>query len=82
MLVYPYLLDKPTPFDSAAGSPLVKRWLSVEELAIYLGIKPDTVCKWIVRQKMPAHEVGRLWKFRWEEIDHWVESGVTGDPGP
>jgi excisionase family DNA binding protein len=81
MLVYPYLLDKPTPFDSAT-SPLPERWLSVEELAIYLGIKRDTVYKWIVRRKMPAHKVGRLWKFRRGEIDHWVESGVAGDSAP
>jgi excisionase family DNA binding protein len=40
------------------------RWLSVEEIAEYLGINRDTVCKWIERKKMPAHKVGRLWKFR------------------
>ena len=24
---------------------------------------------------MPCHKVGRLWKFRKEEIDDWVRSG-------
>jgi excisionase family DNA binding protein len=80
VLVYPYLLDKLTPFDSAKPA-LVERWLSVAELAVYLGIKPDTVYKWIARRKMPAHKMGRLWKFRREEIDHWVQSGTAGDPG-
>ena len=40
------------------------RWLSVDEIAAYLGIKRDTVYKWIAEKKMPAHKVGRLWKFR------------------
>ena len=51
------------------------RWISVEETAAYLGVKKDTIYKWIDRRKMPAHKVGRLWKFRKEEIDHWIHSG-------
>jgi len=39
------------------------RWLSVDEIAAYLGVKRDTVYKWISRKQMPAHKVGRLWKF-------------------
>jgi len=51
------------------------RWLSVDESAAYLGIKRDTVYKWITDKQMPAHKVGRLWKFRKEEVDEWVKSG-------
>lgn len=40
------------------------RWLSVEEIGEYLGAKRDTIYKWITRNKMPAHKVGRLWKFK------------------
>lgn len=54
-------------------------WLSVEEIARYLGIKRDTVYKWIERKQMPAHKVGSLWKFRKEEIDAWVRSGRAAD---
>lgn len=58
---------------------LEDRWLSVEEIAAYLGIKRDTVYKWVERRNMPAHKVGRLWKFRREDIDHWVRSGGACD---
>ena len=60
------------------------RWLSVEEIAEYLGINRDTVYKWIERKKMPAHKVGRLWKFKKSQIDGWVEAGKAGpdaEPG-
>ena len=60
-------------------SPVHDRWLSVDELAAYLGIKRDTVYKWIIRRSMPAHKVGRLWKFRKEEIDAWVRSGAASE---
>jgi len=65
--------------DGVVSSSLGDRWLSVDELAAYLGIKRDTVYKWIIRRKMPAHKVGRLWKFRREEVDAWVKSGAGGN---
>ena len=52
-----------------------ERWLSVEEIAGYLGINRDTVYKWIIRKNMPAHKLGRLWKFRRDEVDNWVLTG-------
>ena len=58
------------------------RWLSVEEIAAYLGLKRDTVYKWIDRKAMPAHKVGRLWKFKVREIDAWVKrGGAAPKPG-
>lgn len=57
------------------------RWLSVDDVAAYLGIRRDTIYKWIDRRKMPAHKVGRLWKFRRVDIDQWVMSGMADDGG-
>ena len=54
---------------------LEDRWLSVEEICVYLGVSKDTVYKWIDKKGMPAHRVGRLWKFKKEEVDQWVRSG-------
>ena len=51
------------------------RWLSVEEIATYLGVSKDTVYNWINKKKMPAHKIGRLWKFKKEQVDAWVEAG-------
>ena len=53
--------------------------MSVQELSDYLGIKRDTVYKWILRRSMPAHKVGSLWKFKKEEIDVWVRSGTASE---
>lgn len=58
------------------------RWLSVNEIAAYLGITPDSVYRWIESKGMPAHRLGRLWKFRKEEIDEWVKSGGADEREP
>jgi excisionase family DNA binding protein len=51
------------------------RWLSVEEIAKYLGVSKDTIYNWINGKCMPAHKIGRLWKFKSDEVDKWVKSG-------
>jgi excisionase family DNA binding protein len=51
-----------------------ERWLSVEEIASYLGVKRDTIYKWINRKKLPCIKVGRLWKAKVTTIDKWVEN--------
>lgn len=52
-----------------------ERWLSVDEVADYLGVQPDTVYTWISKKGLPAHKVGRLWKMKTNEVDEWVRSG-------
>jgi excisionase family DNA binding protein len=54
---------------------MADRWLSVEEIAQHLGIKKDTVYKWVRNRNMPAHKVGRLLKFQVNEVDQWVREG-------
>ncbi len=54
------------------------RWLSIDEIAIHLGIKKDTAYKWVAKKLMPAHRIGRLLKFNKAEIDAWVKSGEAG----
>lgn len=45
------------------------RWISVKTNAEYLGVSQDTVYVWIRKRNMPAHRIGRLWKFKPEGID-------------
>jgi len=59
----------------AEGMGMEDRWLSVDEIATYLGVRRDTVYRWIDRHAMPAHKVGRLWKFKKDEVDEWVKRG-------
>ena len=51
------------------------RWLSVDEIADYLGVSKDTVYTWVSSKGMPGHRVGRFWKFKKAEIDDWVRAG-------
>ena len=54
-------------------------WLSVPEICVYLGIKRDTVYKWIDKKELPAHRAGKLWKFKISEVDKWVKSNSNNN---
>lgn len=53
-------------------------WVSVEDVASHLGVAKDSVYRWIEHKNLPAHRVGRLWKFRLSEVDKWIEAGGAG----
>ena len=55
------------------------RWLSVDEISIYLGVGKETVRRWIESRRLPAHRVGRFWKFKKDEVDQWVHDGKAAD---
>lgn len=48
--------------------------MSAEVIAEHLGVTKDTIYTWIAKKAMPAHRVGRLWKFQVTEVDDWVRS--------
>ncbi|HAR41272.1 MAG TPA: excisionase [Bdellovibrionales bacterium] len=56
-----------------------EKWLSVEQIAEHLGVAAVTVYRWLEREKIPAHRVGKLWKFKATEVDRWVQKGGAED---
>lgn len=53
-------------------------FISLDEAADYLGVKPVTLRKWIKKKEdLPAHQIGKLWKFKRSELDVWVNSGKS-----
>ena len=47
-------------------------WASVDEVAKHLGVAKDSIYRWIENRGLPAHKIGRLWKFKLSEVDDWV----------
>ena len=54
------------------------KWIGIDEAAEYLGIKPGTIRDGIRTGKnIPAHKIGKQWKFKRAELDDWVSSGES-----
>ncbi len=52
-------------------------WIGIEEASVYLGVTKDTIRNWIKKTDIPAHKIGKLWKFKRSELDDWVKSGKS-----
>jgi excisionase family DNA binding protein len=80
LIVFNNLISNPTKRRFELESS--ERWLSVEEIADHLGVSKESIYRWLERQKIPAHRVGKLWKFKASEVDDWVKNGGSVDePG-
>lgn len=54
---------------------MTEPWTSVDDVARHLGVAKDSIYRWIDRRGLPAHRIGRLWKFKISEVDDWVRAG-------
>ena len=55
-------------------------YISIDDAAAYLGIKTVTLRNWIKKKPdIPAHRVGKLWKFKLSEVDDWVRAGGASE---
>jgi len=61
---------------SPSGSTIVPKHttlLSVPELAVYLNIKPKTLYAKAEAGEIPHYRIGRIIRFRLDEINNWLE---------
>ena len=54
-----------------------ENYISIEDAALFLNIKPVTLRKWIKEKRVPAYKIGKQWKFKQTELENWVKSGKS-----
>ena len=66
--------------DRRQGSPyLDNEILTIEEVASYLRLKPQTIYKWAQEERIPAAKLGKEWRFRRSIIDRWLDDQMFED---
>jgi len=45
--------------------------MTLEEVATYLKLKPQTIYTWAQEKRIPAAKLGKEWRFRKSIIDEW-----------
>lgn len=51
--------------------------MTLEEVAKYLKLKPQTIYTWAQKNKIPAAKLGKEWRFRKTVIDKWFNQHVN-----
>jgi len=45
--------------------------MTLEEVAAYLRVKPQTIYTWAQEGKIPAAKLGKEWRFKKSMVDKW-----------
>ena len=62
--------------DRRRGASLDNEILTIEEVAAYLRLTPQTIYKWSQERRIPAVKLGKEWRFRKSIIDHWLDEQI------
>jgi excisionase family DNA binding protein len=50
--------------------------MTLEEVAKYLKLKPQTIYNWAQDGKIPAAKLGKEWRFKKSFIDKWFNNHI------
>jgi excisionase family DNA binding protein len=50
--------------------------MTLEEVARYLKVKPQTVYKWAQEGQIPGTKLGKEWRFRRSILDEWIDTSI------
>ena len=50
--------------------------MTLEEVADYLRVTPQTIYTWAQEKKMPAAKLGKEWRFKKSMIDKWFNEHI------
>jgi len=55
-------------------------WLTLEEAAKHLKMGKSTLYDLARKRSVPAHKMGREWRFDAAELDEWLKAGKLALP--
>jgi len=61
------------------GHSLDNEILTIEEVAAYLRLTPQTIYRWAQEKRIPAVKLGKEWRFRRSIIDQWLDAQILAD---
>ncbi|MEK7347422.1 MAG: helix-turn-helix domain-containing protein [Candidatus Eisenbacteria bacterium] len=53
--------------------------LTLEEVALYLRLKPQTIYRWAQERRIPAVKLGKEWRFRKSILDRWLDEQMLSE---
>lgn len=53
-------------------------FMTLEEVAAYLKVKPQTIYTWAQEKRIPGAKLGKEWRFKKSIIDEWFLQQLDG----
>jgi excisionase family DNA binding protein len=52
--------------------------MDIRQVAVYLQINEATAYSWAQKGRLPGIKMGRIWRFRPEDIEAWLGQNMRG----
>ena len=52
--------------------------MDIRQVAAYLQINEATAYSWAQKGNLPGIKIGRIWRFRREDIEAWLDQNMRG----
>lgn len=52
--------------------------MDIKQVALYLQINEATAYSWAQKGELPGIKIGRIWRFRREDIEAWLDENMQG----
>ena len=52
--------------------------MDIKQVATYLQINEATAYSWAQSGRLPGIKIGRIWRFRREDIEAWLDENMQG----
>ncbi len=51
--------------------------MDIKQVAEYLQVNVATIYNWAQKGKLPGIKIGRIWRFRREDIEAWLDQNTV-----
>jgi excisionase family DNA binding protein len=66
-----------SPSAASASTYHFEPLLTDEQAAALLGLHPKNLQRLARTAEIPAHRIGRFWRYRASELDEWLKAAVS-----
>jgi excisionase family DNA binding protein len=49
--------------------------MTIKDVADYMRLAEQTIQRYVLKKEIPFHKVGKVIRFRFSEVEHWINEG-------
>jgi excisionase family DNA binding protein len=52
-----------------------RNMMTIKDVAEFMQLTPQTIQRYVLKKEIPFHKVGKIIRFRFSEIEKWINDG-------
>jgi excisionase family DNA binding protein len=68
------------PVNNRMGGGMEQNLMTIRDVAEYLRLAEQTIQRYVMKREIPFHKVNKVIRFRFAEIEKWINEGGGACP--